>query len=142
MNDFFSSFKKLAVLGLSREPKSFSRQAYDFLKSEGYDLYPVNPNTDTVDGQTCYKSIEALPEVEAAVFFTSPRVSEKLLAECKKKGITNVWFQQGSVDDTVLKAADKLGIDYKKSCVYLHLPNAGFPHNFHRFIVKAFRIEQ
>ncbi|KAF1084454.1 hypothetical protein SPSYN_02231 [Sporotomaculum syntrophicum] len=138
MNDFFARFKSLAVLGLSRKPKSFSRQAYDFLQSQGYELYPVNPHAKAIAGQACYDSVEALPEVEAAVFFTPPGVSMALLPLCKEKGIVYVWFQQGSADKAVLKVADELGITYTKSCVFLHQPGAGFPHNVHRILAGVF----
>lgn len=142
MNDFFIRFKRFAVLGLSRDSKSFSRQAYAFLKSQGYELYPVNPNIEAIDDQECFNSVENLPDVQAAVFFTSPRVSEKLLPVCKSKGITDVWFQQGSADSAVLKAADDLGMAYRKSCVFMHLPNAGFPHNFHRFLARILGMDK
>ncbi len=138
MDDFFSRYKKLAILGLSRNPKAFSRQIYTFLKSKGFDLYPVNPNVEFIDGIKCYPSIESLPEVQAAVFITPPRVSEQLLSQCKEKGITNVWFQQGSADQAVLRIADQLGMNYRDSCVFLHHPESGFPHNFHRFMVRLF----
>ncbi len=138
MDDFFSRYTKLAILGVSRDPKAFSRQAYAFLHSNGYELYPVNPNTETIEGQKCYPSIESLPDVQAAVFFTPPRVSEQLLPLCKDKGIVNVWFQQGSADQTVLELAGSLGMSYRDSCVFLHHPESGFPHNLHRFMVKVF----
>ncbi|PKM76708.1 MAG: hypothetical protein CVU90_11025 [Firmicutes bacterium HGW-Firmicutes-15] len=142
MNGFFTRFNRFAVLGLSRNPKSFSRQACALLKSEGYEIYPVNPNTDVIDDQTCYNSVESLPEVQAAIFFTTPRVTETLLPVCKDKGIIEVWFQQGSADNAVIKAADDLGMTYKKSCVFLHQPNAGFPHNFHRLMVRILGIDK
>jgi predicted CoA-binding protein len=142
MKDFFTIFHRFAVLGLSRNPNSFSRRASKFLVSEGCEIYPVNPNTDNIDGQICYSSIESLPEVEAAIFFTNPRVTEKLLPLCKEKGIVNVWLQQGSADNDVLNAAEKLGINYKKSCVFMHHPKAGFPHNVHGAIVRIFGLDK
>jgi predicted CoA-binding protein len=142
MNDFFARFNRFAVLGLSRNPKSFSRNACVFLKAQGCDIYPVNPNTNDIDGQRCYGSIEYLPAVQAALFFTNPRVSERLLPLCKEKGIVEVWFQQGSADDTVIKVAEGLGITYKNSCVFLHHPKAGFPHNFHRSIIRILGMDK
>lgn len=138
MDDFFFRFNRLAIVGLSRDPKSFSRQAYSFLKAHGYELYPVNPNVDVIDGQPCYQSIDSLPDVEAAVLFTPPRVSETLLPQCQAKGIVHVWFQQGSADKAVFDLADRMGIIYKNSCVFLHHPQAGFPHNLHRFFANIF----
>lgn len=142
MNDFFAKFNRFAVLGLSRNPKSFSRQACAFLKSEGYEIYPVNPNTDVIDGQTCYNSLASLPDVSAAIFFTPPRVTESLLSACKDKGIMDVWFQQGSADKDVIKRADELKLTCKNSCVFLHHPHSGFPHNFHRSIVRILGLDK
>ena len=136
MTDFFTRYNRFAVLGLSRKPKSFSRQACEFLKSQGCQIYPVNPHTEKIDGQVCYKSIADTPDPQAAIFFTNPRVTEKLLPVCKEKGIIHVWLQQGSADNDVLKVADNLGIQYENSCVFMHHPKAGFPHNLHRSIVK------
>ncbi|HRY13669.1 MAG TPA: CoA-binding protein [Syntrophomonadaceae bacterium] len=138
MNDFFQRFNRLAVLGLSRNPKAFSRQAYSFLLSKGYDLYPVNPNADSIDGQTCYPTVDALPSVQGAIFFTPPQITAELLPLCQRHGIKDVWFQQGAADPKVLKEASQLGISYVDSCVFMHHPESGFPHNVHRFMVKIF----
>jgi predicted CoA-binding protein len=140
MEDFFVKFKEFAVVGLSSNPKSFSRGAWKYLKSQGYIIYPVNPNVKEIDGQTCYNSLDSVPQVQAAIFFTNPRVTVEQLAICKEKGINQVWFQQGSANADVINKAQKLGLKYKNSCVFLYQPNAGFPHNFHRFINKVFRI--
>ena len=141
MEDFFVKFKEFAVVGLSSNSKSFSRSAYNYLKSQGNSIYPVNPNVKEIDGQTCYSSLESVPQVQAAIFFTNPSVTIEQLAICKEKGINQVWFQQGSANANVIDKAIELGLQYKNSCVFLHQPNAGFPHNFHRFINKVFRID-
>lgn len=141
MEDFFFKFKEFAVVGLSSNPKSFSSGACKFLKSQGYTIYPVNPNVKEIDGQTCYSSLDSVPQVQAAIFFTNPRVTVEQLAICKEKGINQVWFQQGSANAYVIDKAKELGLQYKNSCVFLHQPNAGFPHNFHRFINKVFKID-
>lgn len=70
--------------------------------------------------------------------FTPPEITAKLLPLCKKQGIDDVWFQQGSADQSVLSKAAQLGVSYVDSCVFLHHPESGFPHNFHRFMVKIF----
>jgi len=140
MEDFFVKFREFAVVGLSGNPKSFSRGACNYLKSQGYSIYPVNPNVNEIDGQTCYDSLDSVPPVQAVIFFTNPKVTVEQLAICKEKGINHVWFQQGSADADVIDQAKKLGLQYKNSCVFLYQPNAGFPHSFHRFINKVFKI--
>ncbi|MEN6326968.1 MAG: CoA-binding protein [Syntrophomonas sp.] len=75
------------MVGLSANPRSFSRSAYNFLKSHDYTMHPVNPNVKDIDGQTCYSSLESIPPVQAAIFFTNPKVTVEQLAVCKKMGI-------------------------------------------------------
>lgn len=134
MESFFNDFHDLAVIGLSRESGGFSRKAYEFLKSEGYRLYPVNPHTDNIDGDKCYLSLKEIPRVEAAIFFTKPEITKQMLPICQQKGIQNLWFQFGSFNSEVISAAEKLGLKPVSSCVFLHHPNSKFPHNIHRFI--------
>lgn len=134
MNSFFRDFKRLAVIGLSRNPKSFSRQAYNLLKANGHELFPVNPNLENIDQDRCYQTIADVPAVEAAVFFTNPQTTLELLPACRDKGITSVWFQPGAANPETMQEAERLGLKAVNSCVFLHHPGSGFPHNVHRFI--------
>jgi len=136
MDSFFRDFKRFAVVGLSRDPKRFSRKIYDFLKAEGCQLYPVNPSADRIDGERCYQSFAELPDVEAAIFFTNPKVSQELLPACKQRGITNVWFQVGAANPEIIKEAKEIGLVPRNSCVFLHHPNSSLPHKIHRFFHK------
>ncbi|MEW6623642.1 MAG: CoA-binding protein [Bacillota bacterium] len=139
METFFQEFNSFAILGLSRKPKHFSRGAYEFLKSQGYSLYPINPHAENIDGIKCYKNLADIPtEVQGAIFFTKPRTTRELLPVCKEKGINHVWLQLGASDKEVLKEAQKLQLNAINSCVYLHHPNSKFPHNIHRFFHQLF----
>lgn len=142
MKGIFDSYKSFALVGLSSSPKSFSRTAFKFLKAQGCRVYPVNPRIDQVEGEPCYPSIASLPAVDAALMFTSPRVTEELLRELKDKGISFVLFQQGSADQAVLDRAAQIGLEHKNSCVFLQHSRAGFPHSLHRFINRTFKIDQ
>ena len=41
--DDFLALKRIAVVGVSHEPKDFSRLLFRELKQRGYDLVPVHP---------------------------------------------------------------------------------------------------
>ena len=52
--DGFMGQKRLAIVGVSRNPKDLSRVlSREFLK-QGYDVIPVNPNTTEVEGRKCF----------------------------------------------------------------------------------------
>ena len=134
MDSFFKESNSFAVLGLSRDPKSFSRKAYDFLKKEGYDLIPINPHVTNIGGEKCYISLSEINQTQAAIFFTSPEASRKLIPLCKEKGINNLLFQFGSTTKEDLKEAKALGLNARYACVFLYHPHAGFPHNVHHHL--------
>ena len=53
--------KKLAIVGVSRNKKKFGYLVFRDLKARGYEVCPVNPNTDKINGDLCYKSVKDLP---------------------------------------------------------------------------------
>ena len=69
--DTFLGRKRLAVIGVSRDPKDFSRMLFRELKSRGYDLAPVNPNVPEVEGIPCRGHVQDVsPPVDGALLMT------------------------------------------------------------------------
>ena len=140
MKDFFTRYKRFAVVGLSRDPKAFSRSVCQFLAQRGCELYIVNPRAaaDDMAGFPCYRSPDQLPDVDGAIFFTQPHITVSLLPDYKARGIQRVWFQQGAADQAVLKKTADLHLEFMNGCVFMYNPDTGFPHNFHTFLAKLF----
>ena len=59
--DDFLKQKRLAVVGVSRNPKEFSNGVFRKLKASGYEVLPVNRNASEVEGEPCYASVRDLP---------------------------------------------------------------------------------
>jgi predicted CoA-binding protein len=87
--------KKLAIVGVSRDIKEFSYQAYSLLKTHGYEVFPINPNTDKIGEDKCYPNIKSLPErVNGALMMLPPEKTVCVLPEIAEAGIKYVWLQQ------------------------------------------------
>jgi predicted CoA-binding protein len=101
----FLSHKRVAVTGVSRNAGSHgSKVVYQRLKERGYDVYAVNPNAETIEGERCYPDLHAIPGgVEAVVIGTRPERALATVQECDDLGIKDVWmhrsFGGGSVSD-------------------------------------------
>lgn len=99
----FLAKKRIAVTGVSRSGGNHGGNfVYQRLRERGYDVYAVNPNADTVEGDPCYHDLASIPGgVEAVVIGTRPSVAEQTMRECEALGITHVWmhrlFGSGSV---------------------------------------------
>jgi len=133
--DDFIAQPVLAVAGASRDGKKFGNMVYRELKSKGYHVLAVNPNATTVEGDPAYPSLGALPEkVGGVVIITPPAVTEKLVQEAARAGITRVWMQQGAESPAAIQFCQQNGITLVSGeCIMMYQPNPAFFHNVHKF---------
>ena len=138
--DGFLGEKTIAVVGISRDDKSFSAAAFRKLKAEGYRLFPVNPNAQSIDGARCYPDVASLPEKPgAAIFFTRPDITVKALTEAVGAGIRRVWIQQGAENDAVLGyCREKTLQAVTGQCIMMFAEPVKSIHAFHRFVWNLF----
>ncbi len=107
----FLAHKRVAVTGVSREPKDHgSNVVYRRLRQRGYDVFAVNPNADEVEGDRCYHDLHSIPEgVEAVVIGTRPETAEETMHECAELGIKHVWMHRGPGTGSVSEPAAEYG---------------------------------
>lgn len=106
MEDLIKEFmvqKKFAVIGATDNPEKYGNRIVKNLKNRGYEVYPVNPKLDAVEGLTCYKTLSDVPvKVDIVDFVVPPAVTEKTLEECVKLGLTRIWLQPGSESEAAI----------------------------------------
>jgi predicted CoA-binding protein len=108
----FLSKKRIAVAGVSREGGGGhgGNPVYVRLRDRGYDVFAVNPNAETVEGDTCYPSLSAIPGgVEAVVIATHPDVAGDVMKDCAELGIKDVWMHRGPGAGSVSHEAAEMG---------------------------------
>jgi predicted CoA-binding protein len=109
--DDFLAQKRIAVAGVSREPggKHGGNIVYQRLKERGYEVFAVNPNTDTVEGDPCFHDLASIPGgVDAVVIATAPADAPSVARECEALGITRVWMHRSFGGGSVSKEAHDL----------------------------------
>ncbi|MBS4534257.1 CoA-binding protein [Clostridium sp. D2Q-14] len=115
--------KVWAVLGVTPNKEKFGYKIYKKLKDHGYEVYPINPKYEDIEGEKCYKSVENLPATPDVLnFVVSPKISYKAIDEAKKKGIKNLWFQPGTSNNEVLNKAKENNFNIaNNNCVLVEL---------------------
>jgi hypothetical protein len=104
--DEFLSQRRLAFVGVSHEPKEFSASVYRALKERGYDLLPVNPHADEIDGDACYASVADLPDdVDGAIVMVPADASAGVVQACIDHHIPRVWLHKGAGPSSVSEEA-------------------------------------
>lgn len=112
----FLTNRRIAVTGVSREGGNHGGNfVYQRLRERGYEVFAVNPNADTVEGDTCYRDLKSIPGgVDAVVIGTRPSYAEDTMRECAELGIGQVWmhraFGAGSVSEKATEYGRSHGI--------------------------------
>lgn len=138
VNEFFNQ-PAIGLVGVSRNPKKFGYSVFNEMRQKGFKVYPVNPNTDNIGGETCYKSIEELPDdTKSVVILSKKEITDTQVKLATSRGINNIWVQQGSeTPEVIAKAKDSsMNIIYGY-CILMFTQPSGV-HSFHRFFVKLF----
>lgn len=113
--DAMLAARTFAVAGASTNPEKYGHLCYVDLKRFGKTVYPINPRAARIEGDTCYPSVAALPEVpEVVVAVIPPALTEKLVDELSAAGIKNLWMQPGAESAAAVAKAEAAGI----TCVY------------------------
>lgn len=133
----FLAEKRLAVVGVSQDPRDFSRSVLKELRGHGYDVVVVHPTARTIDGHACtHRMQEIWPPVRAALLLTRPSVTETVVRDCAEAEVDLVWMHRGSgegaVSDEAVAYCREHGIDVVPgACPFMFLPRAGFVHRLH-----------
>jgi predicted CoA-binding protein len=133
----FLGLKRIAVVGVSRDPKQISHTLWQELLQRRYDAIAVNPAATEIDGKRCYASVREIdPPPEGALIITTPAVAEAVLGECAAAGIQHVWlyggFGGGPTTDHTVETAAHFGLDtIAGQCPYMFLPGTPAFHRLH-----------
>ena len=143
----FLAAKRIAVTGVSsRDAKGHGANiVYQRLRDRGYQVFAVNPNADTVEGDACYHALADIPNgVDAVVIATRPDRAEATMRECAELGITKVWMHRGPGPGSVCADATVYGREHgitviDGGCPLMFGPTADTPHKIMRFFLTVGR---
>jgi hypothetical protein len=94
LRDIYLKSKKIAVIGMSKNPEKDSHRVALFLKEKGYEVIPVNPTAEYIAGMKSYKSILDIPgEIDVVDVFRPSEEVPRIIKEVIKKKPKVVWLQ-------------------------------------------------
>jgi predicted CoA-binding protein len=138
--DGFLAEKKLALAGASRSGKKFGNAILKELRAKGYEVIPVHPEAESLEGVACVRSLADLPPgVGGLILCVRPAETEKLVREAAAAGIPRVWMQYGSVSKNAAAFCEEKGIRaIHGECILMFAEPAAGIHRFHRAIWRLF----
>jgi predicted CoA-binding protein len=130
------------MVGVSRDPKDFSRSLFREMCNRGYDMVPVNRVATEIDGRECFQCLQAIrPAVEGALVMTPAYETIRVVQDCADTGINTVWIYRaggaGAVSNEAVAFCKRNGIRVVDGhCPLMFFPRAGFVHRVHGVLLK------
>ena len=138
----FLSQRSLALVGVSRNEKDYSRWLLRRLQKSGYTVFAVNPHGGEIDGMHCYKTIAEIPvPVDGALLMTPEKTLPHVIGECVAAGISRVWIygvgHPRKLDEETRIFCEQHRVQIINGlCPMMLLPDAAWPHHLHGWIAR------
>ena len=138
--DDFLACKRLAVVGVSRNPKDFTRAMFAEFRRRGYDAVPVTPQASEIEGVAAFSRVQDItPPVDGALLMTQPAVTDRVVRDCAEAHIHRVWMYRaggagGAVSSGAVAFCKSNQIDVVPGeCPFMFFPKNGL-HAVHGWI--------
>jgi len=133
----FLQLRRIAVVGVSRDERDFSRRVFQAFVDAGYDAVPVNPGAKEIAGRPAFARVsEVSPPVEGVFLLVPPAVADEVTGDALAAGVRQLWFQRGggpgAASPAALARCSAAGVTpVTDLCAFMMLPGAGWFHRLH-----------
>ena len=146
VRDFLNQ-KRLAFVGVSRQPKDYSRALFREFCARGYDAIPVNPAVPEIEGHRSFARVQDIdPVPDGVVVLTSHAVTDAVVVDCIQAGVKRIWMcrsvGKGAVSAQAVSACEAHGISVVPGeCPFMFLDGdyaqgGGWVHHLHGALKK------
>lgn len=113
LHDLLKTARVIAVVGHSDKPNRTSYRIAQYLREQGYTVYPVNPTVDTIDGQPSYHTLSDVPKpIDIVNVFRRSKFLPKIFEAAIAVEAKAIWTQLEVIpaDETLVETAEKAGL--------------------------------
>jgi len=113
----------VAVLGASTNRSKYGNKSVRAHLSQGYEVYPVNPNAEQVEGLPAFKTLADVPveHLDRISVYLPPAVGLEMLDEIFARDADEVWFNPGSESDELVAKAEAIGLEIIRACSIVNI---------------------
>jgi predicted CoA-binding protein len=114
--DLLERARSIAMVGASPNPLRPSYTVFSYLRRQpGYEVTPINPTVERIDGIVAFPSLAAYTAVHGAPdvvdVFRKPSDVLGVVREAIDAGAKAIWFQYGVINDEAIALADRAGLN-------------------------------
>ena len=111
IDEILKNSRTVAIVGVSPKEDRPSYRVASYLKSQGYDMIPVNPACSEVLGEISYPDLLSLPRpVDVVDIFRRSEDVPQIVEQAIKIKAKVVWMQEGIVNEAAARMAQQAGL--------------------------------
>jgi uncharacterized protein len=111
IRELLENVKTIAVVGLSDSPMRPSHGVSAYMQTQGYKIFPVNPQIEEALGEKSYPSLLDVPEkIDLVDVFRRPEFVDEIVEEAIQLKIPAIWLQEDVINERAAERARKAGI--------------------------------
>jgi predicted CoA-binding protein len=108
----------IAVVGASSDRSKYGNKAVRAYARQGYEVFPIHPQADAIEGHRAYRSILDVPaaELDRISLYVPPKVGLQVIEEIARKPAREVWLNPGADSPELVAKARALGLNVVVGC--------------------------
>jgi hypothetical protein len=124
-----SRYRRIAVVGMSKDPQKDAQRIPMYLKTAGYEIIPVNPTATEIAGMKVFRSLSEVPfDFDIVQIFRPSEAVPPIVDEALKTKASVIWMQLGISNEGAAEKARMAGrIVVQNRCMMVE----------HRRLIKA-----
>ncbi|MDH5588500.1 MAG: CoA-binding protein [Gemmatimonadota bacterium] len=119
--DLFHTMRRIAVVGMSRDPQKAARRVPSYLAARGFEILPVNPYAERILGRPVHPALEDVPRPVDLVIIFRPtgEAGGFVRAATHHPDEPAIWLQEGIFAHPEIAEARALGrVAIQDLCAY------------------------
>ncbi len=107
----------VAIVGISADRSKFGNRSIRAHLRAGYQVFPVHPAAQEIEGLTAYSSVGEIPvPLDRVSMYVPPEIGLSLLREIADKGCRELFLNPGSESPELIQQAEQLGLRPIQAC--------------------------
>jgi predicted CoA-binding protein len=108
----------VAIIGASGDRRKFGNKAVRAYARKGYQVFPIHPKAEAIEGIPVYRSVLEVPaaELDRISIYLPPDKGLQIIGEVARKPVKEVWLNPGAESPALIAKARELGLKLVVGC--------------------------